>query len=265
MQDKADKVLGYFSQKLHDAETRSPAYDRELLGIRNAILYWKFNLHGAAQPFLVHMDHATLCWILKQPHVTVRQIDILTVLQNFDFEVKHIPGGTNQVADAVSCHPDFGREGCNVMAMEVTAAGEWIEDIKPGIVDNEWSGPIAHSVANPSPRHPPCTTSAKERKLWVSSQRFYLEKNGLLWFRGDLERKLAEKQAREKKKDGEEVKITVREQEQEEEGKPENEGEGKAEKRGRLCILKTMRRRILHEAHDTQVGDTSVRTERTYA
>jgi len=33
MQDKAEKVLGYFSRKLHGAEKRYPAYDRELLGI----------------------------------------------------------------------------------------------------------------------------------------------------------------------------------------------------------------------------------------
>jgi hypothetical protein len=96
------------------------------------------------------------------------------------------------------------------MAMEVTAAGEWIEDIKAGIVDNEWFGPIAHSLANPSPRPPPSTASAKECKLWVLAQRCYLEENGLLWLRGDLERKQAEKKARKTKKDEEEVEITVR-------------------------------------------------------
>jgi len=137
MQDKAEKVLGYVSRKLQDAETRYPAYDRELLGIRDAILYWKFNLHGTEQPFLIHTDHATLRWILTQPHRTVRQMDILMVLQNFDLDVKHIPGVKNQVADALSRHPDFRRERCNVMAMEVTAAGECIEDIKVGIVDDE--------------------------------------------------------------------------------------------------------------------------------
>jgi len=45
VQDQVKKVLGYFSCKLHDGETRYPAYERELLGIRDAILYWKFNLH----------------------------------------------------------------------------------------------------------------------------------------------------------------------------------------------------------------------------
>ena len=126
MQDKAETVLGDFSHKLHIAETRYPPYDRELLGIREAILYWKFNLHRAEQPFLVHTDHATLCWILTQLHLTVRPMDILNVLPNYDWEVKHIPGVKNQVADALSRRPDFRRERCNLMAMEVTAAGEWI-------------------------------------------------------------------------------------------------------------------------------------------
>jgi len=107
VQDKTEKVLGYFSRKLHDAEMRYPAYDRELLGIRDAIIYWKFNLHGAEQPFLVHTDHATLRWILTQPQLTVRQMDILTVLQNFYWEVKHILGVKNQVADTLSRRPVF--------------------------------------------------------------------------------------------------------------------------------------------------------------
>jgi hypothetical protein len=170
MQDITEKVLGYFSRKLHDAETRYPAYDRELLGIQDAILYWKFNLHGDAQPFLVHTDHATLRWILTKPHLTIRQMDIPMVLQNLDWEVKHILSVMNQVADALSCHPDFLQQRYNVMAMQVTAACEWIEDIKAGIVDNEWFGPVAHSLANPSPRHPPSTASTKECKLWVSAQ-----------------------------------------------------------------------------------------------
>jgi hypothetical protein len=90
VQDKTETVLGYFICKLHDAETRYPAYDRELFGIQDAILYWKFHLHGAEQPFLVHTNHATLHWILTQPHLTVRQMDILTILQNFDCEVEDI-------------------------------------------------------------------------------------------------------------------------------------------------------------------------------
>ena len=109
VQDKTVKVLGYFGHKLHNAGTRYHAYDRELWGIRGGILYWKFNIHGADQPFLTHTDQATLCWILTQPHLPIHQMDILTVLHNADWEVKHIPGVENQVADTLSRRPDFQR------------------------------------------------------------------------------------------------------------------------------------------------------------
>jgi len=220
VQDKTEKALGYFSRKLHDAETRYPPYNRELLGIQDEILYWKFNLHGAEQPFLVHTDHATLRWILTQPHLTVRQMDILTVLQNFHCEVKHILGVKIQVADAVFRCPDIRQERCNPMALGLTAAGEWVDDIKAGIIDDEWFGPIAHCLANPSPCPPPSTASTKERKLWVAAQRFHLEENGLLWLRGDLEKTQVIKAARAK-------------------GKEEDE---KADMRGQLCIPRTMQR-----------------------
>jgi len=81
IQHKPDEVLCNFSNKLHDAETWHPAHDRGLFGIQDAIWYWHFNLHGARRPFWVYMDHATWCWILTQPHLTVPQIDILMVLQ----------------------------------------------------------------------------------------------------------------------------------------------------------------------------------------
>ena len=181
VQDKTEKVLGYFSHKLHDAETGCPPYNRELLGIRGEILYWKFNLHGAKQPFLVHTDHGTLRWILTQPHLTIRQMDILTVLQNLDWEVKNILGVKNQVADAMSHHPDFRRKQCNSMSQEVTAAGELVDDIKAGIINDEWFWPIAHCLAIPSPHPPLSTASTKEHKVWVAVQRFNLEENGLLW------------------------------------------------------------------------------------
>jgi len=110
IQHKAEKVLGCFSRKLHDVETRHTAYNRELMGIRDAIVYWRFNQHGAEKPFVVHTYHATLRWILTQPHLTICQMDILTVLQNVVWEVKHIPGVKNKVPDPLSHRPDFQPE-----------------------------------------------------------------------------------------------------------------------------------------------------------
>jgi len=170
--------------------------------------------------------------ILKQPHLTVRHMHILTVLFNFYSEVKHIPGVKSQIADALSCRTDFPWERCNLRALEVTAAGEWVDDINAGIIDDEWFRVIAHCFANPSPRPLPSTASTKERKIWVAAQRFYVQQNGLLWLRGDLEKTQVNKSARAKEK----------------------EEDGKADMRGWFCIPGTMQQRILHEAPDSSAG-----------
>lgn len=63
----------------------------------------------------------------------------------------------------------------------------------------------------------------------MSPQWFYLEENGLLWLSGDLENKQVEKNEMAKKKNVEEVKITIRAKEKEEKGKAEMAAEGEAE------------------------------------
>jgi len=114
------------------------------------------------------------------------------------------------------------------MALEVMVAREWVEDIKAGIIDDEWFGPIAHCLANPIPRLSPSTSCTKECKLWVAAQRCYVAENGLLWPHRDLEKKQV--------------------------NKTEKEEDGKADMRGRLCIPRTMEPRILQEAHNTPAG-----------
>ena len=204
VQDNDANVLGYFSCKSHNPKTRYPAYRTEPFGIREALLYRIFNRHRPKQPFVVHMDHAILCWILTQPHLAVQQMDILMVLLNVDWKVEHMLGVTNLVRDGSSRCLDFCCEQPNSMALEVTAAGEWIYDIKAGIVDHGWFRCIAHSFANPSPCPPPSTASTKECILLVPAPWLHLEENHLLWLRGDLEKKQVEKTARAKKMDKEE-------------------------------------------------------------
>ena len=158
----------------------------------------------------------------------------------------------NLVADGLFRHPDFRQESCNWMTLEVTLARAWINDIKVGIIDNEWFRSIAHCLANPSSTSFPSTPATTEHELWVLVHLLFLEVNGLLWLRGDFEQKQVEDNARAKKMDTEEgLEITVTEQEKEDELKDkegveitvkanDNEGDGNADRRGQLCIPKMM-------------------------
>jgi hypothetical protein len=238
------KVIGYYSRKLHDPETRYPTYDRELLAIRDAVVHWKCNLHGAAVPFTVYTDHATLRHILTQPHLTIRQMDALSILQNYDYEVRHLPGAKNQAADALSRRPDHRRERVMMAASRLTEKGdlnhetvlrtrfqlmegvartasEWLDDIRQGLSTDPYFGPILGLLQRPDCERtaPKPTDPAGVRKLWVSAQRFELT-DGLLHLK-------------------------------------DREGP-------RLCIPDSMRREVLHEAHDTPVAGGHFGPDRTY-
>jgi hypothetical protein len=100
-----DRIVAYFSHKLHDAETRYSMYDKELLGVKDVIKHWHFYLHGAGG-FKVQTDHSALQHILKQPHQTSRQMRLLETLMEYDFEIEFLPGTQNYIQDVLSQRPD---------------------------------------------------------------------------------------------------------------------------------------------------------------
>jgi hypothetical protein len=72
--DKAGEVIpvGFYSRKLTPPEERYSTYDRELVGLRDSCLHFRYQLLGV--PFMVRTDHISLRWILSQPDLTdIRQ------------------------------------------------------------------------------------------------------------------------------------------------------------------------------------------------
>ena len=57
--DAVERIIAYFSKKLHDAETRYSTYDKELLGVRDAVEHWKYYLKSGHK-FRVQNDYSTL-------------------------------------------------------------------------------------------------------------------------------------------------------------------------------------------------------------
>ena len=101
-QDKGHGLqpIAYESRKLNNAERRYSAYERELLAVLHACTTWRHYLFG--RHFTLKTDHHSLRYMFSQEKFTGRIFKWMEQLQQYDFEVEHIPGWKNLVADALS-------------------------------------------------------------------------------------------------------------------------------------------------------------------
>ena len=86
--------IAFSSRKLHQAEVRYLAYERELFGTVWAIGQWKHYFQGP-EPIVIQTDHAPLCHLPNQESVNRRVWKWLSILQGYDLEIRHIPGKKN--------------------------------------------------------------------------------------------------------------------------------------------------------------------------
>lgn len=89
------------------AERNYEIYDREMLGIIEALKDWRNFLEGLPQPFEIITDHRNLkYWCLAQD-LSRRQARWSLWLSRFHFLLTHRPGKTNTQADALSRMPNL--------------------------------------------------------------------------------------------------------------------------------------------------------------
>ena len=97
--------VAYTSRKLQPAERNYSAYDKEMLAILHGVTKWRVYLEG--RHFKIYTDHATLHYLPTQPTLNGRQARWSETLQGYDYEILHISGKKNVVADAISRRPDL--------------------------------------------------------------------------------------------------------------------------------------------------------------
>ena len=90
----------FISRKLLDRETRYSVIERECLAIVWALS--KFARYLLAKRFILQTDHRPLQYINSSRTVNARLCRWALLLQQFDFEVFHIKGERNNVADFLS-------------------------------------------------------------------------------------------------------------------------------------------------------------------
>src|SRR5947199_1003422 len=92
----------FHSHKFTSQQNSYPTHDQELLAIVNACKYFQHILLG--NHFTIITDNSSLKTLLSKPTKLLnnRQTRWIEILSPFDFEILHIPGSKNIIADALS-------------------------------------------------------------------------------------------------------------------------------------------------------------------
>jgi hypothetical protein len=93
-------VICYESRKLNEHKVNYVTHNMELVATVHALKMWRHYLLGRI--FVLMTDHSGLRYLFDQPKLNVRQARWMTLLSEFDFEIKLIKGNENGVVDALS-------------------------------------------------------------------------------------------------------------------------------------------------------------------
>ena len=101
--------VAYYSAKMSSAEMNYDVREQEFLALFKACSYWRHYLHGT-QPFTLLTDHESLKYHKSMPNLTGRLARWIETMSQFDYQLRHIPGKDNVVADALSRRVDHATQ-----------------------------------------------------------------------------------------------------------------------------------------------------------
>jgi hypothetical protein len=92
--------IAFFSRPIAPRHHALAAYERELIGLVQAVRHWRPYLWD--RRFIVKTDHYSLKYLLDQRLATIPQHHWVGKLLGFDFTVEYRSGATNTLVDALS-------------------------------------------------------------------------------------------------------------------------------------------------------------------
>lgn len=92
--------IAFFSKAVAPQHSKLAAYERELIGLVQAVRHWRPYLWTAE--FIVRTDHCSLKHLLDQRLSTIPQHTWVSKLFGYSFTVEYKPGKQNAAADALS-------------------------------------------------------------------------------------------------------------------------------------------------------------------
>jgi hypothetical protein len=114
-------VVGFWSGKWNPAQQNYPIHEQELLALVETLKHFRGMLHGTR--FTVRTDQKGLTYLDSQKDLSHCQQRWPDVLNEFDFEIKCIPGENNELVDTLSRIYSDEPKGV------VRAESEYIEDV----------------------------------------------------------------------------------------------------------------------------------------
>jgi hypothetical protein len=94
--------IAYYSATFTPIERNYDIYKRELLAIMKSLAHWRPYLGWTKEPFTILTNHANLQYWKAPQNLNRRTARWHADLQEYNYEIQHVPGKTNIPADALS-------------------------------------------------------------------------------------------------------------------------------------------------------------------
>jgi hypothetical protein len=146
----------YYSATFTPTKHNYDIYERKLLAIMKSLAHWHPYLGWTKEPFTILTDHANLQYWKSPRNLNRRTARWHADLQEYDYEIKHVPGKVNIPADALSrpLGVDQGKEDNQGVA--VIPANKFINTIREETpIDEEWKRLVMISAHDHPTAGPP--------------------------------------------------------------------------------------------------------------
>ena len=115
--------IAYYLVMFMQTERNYNIYERELLAVMKALAHWRQYLGWTKEPFVIMTDHANLQYWKSPKNLNQRTARWQADLQEYNYEIRHIPGKENISPDALS-HPPGVDQGKNDNQQQVVISLE---------------------------------------------------------------------------------------------------------------------------------------------
>ena len=99
-QNDAHKIIAFSSMTFNSAEQHYAPIDRELLALRWGVKNFRKFLFGVR--FTIFTDHRPLLFLKNMSRENSRLVRTISELEEYDYEIRYIPGKQNEAADTLS-------------------------------------------------------------------------------------------------------------------------------------------------------------------